>query len=103
MARDYMNLEAVIKEKIDKIASDYELHHNFDIVISSDESIMVHHGDFVDIRLEAGDPPKLIFPLFFITRCFFSEEGKIKDPEKLFTDRVHRALSKYERMRRTLL
>lgn len=94
-----MNLEQVIKEKVDKISEEYDLPHKFEIVISADESISVYQGHLVDVRLEAGNPPKMIIPIMFIMRC---ESMDYEKGNELFTNRIWRALQKYSRMERTL-
>jgi hypothetical protein len=100
-----MSLESVISEALNKLCEDYELSHNYEIVLSSDESLFAFNGKMVDIRLEAGNPPKLIVTMIFMARCFpgaFTGHPEMKGKPELFMDRLLRALRKYPRMVRTL-
>lgn len=87
-----------ILEYIAVLSKKQHLPHNYEVVISTDESIIAFKGALVDIRLEAGNPPKMIIPMLFISRCFLLEKKLVN----VFRGRIIAALEKYPRMLRTL-
>lgn len=92
------NLEQIIRDEVEKISKKHHLPHQFEIIVTTDEDISTYKGNLVDIKLEAGNPPKMIFPMIFVGRCFLAEKPNLI----LFRDRVVRALEKYPRMLITL-
>jgi hypothetical protein len=93
-----MSLNDVVNESIAQVSKKHGLSHNYIVVISPKEYLATFDGKLVDIRLEAGNPPKMIIPYLFVFRCFMME----KQIPHVFKDRIQRALEKYKKMCWTL-
>lgn len=88
------NLEQIIEDEVKRLAKDQGIGLEFEVVVTPNESIAFYQGNLVDVRLEAGNPPKLIFPMIFVSRCFLLSKPNLS----LFEDRVVRALKKLPRL-----
>lgn len=92
-------IEQIIRNEADKICkrTGYPTEYELSISASVDE-LATTDGRLIDIIIQAGHPPKMVVSMFLIGRTLLAEKKDII----LFRDRLKRALSKLNRMDRTL-